>query len=1010
VADAPLDTCGCCEGIAPATPAATVNPPGQTRLVYRVGTHARFRESMLAAIRRQPALAGLATRADGDPSVAVTDAFATALDVLTFYNERFVNEGYLRTATERRSVLELARAIGYELAPGVAASTYLAFTLEEAPGAPQRITIAAGAKAQSIPGQDELPQVFETGAAIEARPAWNAMRPQLFARTLPKPNVTSLWFAGTATNLRQGDAILFVHAEGAQTLPTNDAASRWQLRRLLEVTQDDDGRRTFVRWGKPLNSHSSPETTVHALRTRAYLFGHNAPPTSSLLMTQNLAQKAAAPTVLQVMSEVGTTIGSEAVAPFMETVKSALTQAAEDLRIKATALNAALDPALRNLALDTGETLSETLDLVTELGNGFDNTFLGFVDLVVGDKVEQLKTASDSMQTMLGHLQKVLGGLIAAGVEAAPAIATFASDLAQIFLRLKLAEGKSYVDLAANTAQAIPTAMQQVSDAAASLAQPAAAVLPTPDDSFAANILRINLDMVYGQVVASEGTDHRFAGLITPTETSVFKITAVAEESVAEYTMSGKTTQLTLNANVPAVHNRRNTTVYCQSEQLTVAEAPLDDPMPRNVIALDRVVDGFGKGQRLAFTGRTIDADGKVAPESVGEIAELESANVVDGRTRLTLVADLVHDFQRAAVRINGNVAPATHGETRKEVLGSGDASVPLQTFTLKQTPLTFVRATNAAGAASTLRIRVNDVLWSQSPSLYTAQPDDDSYIVRLGDDGKAVLTFGDGARGRRLPTGTENVEATYRIGIGEAGLVKANQISLLVSRPLGVKEVVNPLAPEGAENPETLDTARENAPLKVLTLDRVVSLTDFENFARAFGGIAKARAVWLWDGERRLVHLTLAAPKAQPVAADSDLGRALRTALDGARHPAIPLRLGPMELKVFSLAARVKVDARYETEAVHAAIRDRLIDVFSFERMAFAQGVAASHILAEMQTVTGVVAVDLEALYFDATGPGTAVPSGLPALGARWAGNVVATDQMLVLDPNGITLTELTP
>ena len=359
MADAPLDTCGCCEGIAPATPAATANPPGQTRLVYRVGTHARFRESMLAAIGRQPALAGLATRADGDPSVAVMDAFATALDVLTFYNERFVNEGYLRTATERRSVLELARAIGYELAPGVAASTYLAFTLEEAPGAPQRITIAAGAKAQSIPGQDELPQVFETGAAIEARPAWNAMRPQLFARTLPKPNVTSLWFAGTATNLRQGDAILFVHMTGAQTLPTNDSASRWQLRRLLEVTQDNDGRRTFVRWGKPLNSHASPATTVHALRTRAYLFGHNAPPTSSLLMTQNLAQKAAAADCAAGDVQVGTTIGSEAVAPFMEYGEERTHASRRRLEGQGRRSERGVDPALRNLALDTGETLEQ---------------------------------------------------------------------------------------------------------------------------------------------------------------------------------------------------------------------------------------------------------------------------------------------------------------------------------------------------------------------------------------------------------------------------------------------------------------------------------------------------------------------------------------------------------------------------------------------------------------------------------------------------------------------------
>ena len=73
---------------------------------------------------------------DDDPAIATLDGWATVLDVLSFYQERIANEGYLRTATERRSILEMARSIGYELRPGVAAGTFLAFTLETAQGAP----------------------------------------------------------------------------------------------------------------------------------------------------------------------------------------------------------------------------------------------------------------------------------------------------------------------------------------------------------------------------------------------------------------------------------------------------------------------------------------------------------------------------------------------------------------------------------------------------------------------------------------------------------------------------------------------------------------------------------------------------------------------------------------------------------------------------------------------------------------------------------------------------------
>jgi hypothetical protein len=52
-------------------------------------------------------------------------------DILTFYQERIANESYLRTATERLSILEQSRLLGYQLGPGLAAATHLAFTLEE---------------------------------------------------------------------------------------------------------------------------------------------------------------------------------------------------------------------------------------------------------------------------------------------------------------------------------------------------------------------------------------------------------------------------------------------------------------------------------------------------------------------------------------------------------------------------------------------------------------------------------------------------------------------------------------------------------------------------------------------------------------------------------------------------------------------------------------------------------------------------------------------------------------
>jgi hypothetical protein len=168
-----LSACGCCEGIGPSTPARVVNRPGLSAIAYRVGTWHEFKRSLLAALAagEHPELAGLTTRGDDDFTIALLDAFASVADVLTFYGERIANEAYLRTATERLSVVELARQIGYEASPGVASSTLLAFTVEDPPGgamaadAPTTVAVDSGVKVQSVPGHDEKPQMFETVAA-----------------------------------------------------------------------------------------------------------------------------------------------------------------------------------------------------------------------------------------------------------------------------------------------------------------------------------------------------------------------------------------------------------------------------------------------------------------------------------------------------------------------------------------------------------------------------------------------------------------------------------------------------------------------------------------------------------------------------------------------------------------------------------------------------------------------------------------------------------------------------
>ncbi|MFL6284926.1 MAG: putative baseplate assembly protein [Pyrinomonadaceae bacterium] len=347
--------------------------------------------------------------------------------------------------------------------------------------------------------------------------------------------------------------------------------------------------------------------------------------------------------------------------------------------------------------------------------------------------------------------------------------------------------------------------------------------------------------------------------------------------------------------------------------------------------------------------------------------------------TTLLFSTELAYCYKRDTVRIYGNVVRATHGETRTEVLGSGDASKAMQSFTLKQSPLTYVSAPTASGVESTLKVRVNDVLWRETDTLAGLTPLDREYVTKADEAGATTVVFGNGRDGARLPTGNENVRAIYRSGIGKGGNLKARQINQPTTKPLGVKEVVNPLAATGGADRESRDEARRNAPLAVMALDRLVSTRDYEDFSRTFAGVAKASAARLSDGRRRVVHVTIAGADDGPISPTSDLFVNLREALHKYGDPHQPVELATRHLKTLFVSANVKVHPDYLWESVEPKIRAALLERFSFYRRDLGQDALLSEAVASAQGVEGVVYVDFD--IFDDMGEGTD-PSLLLRLG----------------------------
>jgi Baseplate J-like protein len=916
-----LSGCGCCAGTDVDTPAVIDNAPGLDAVAYRVGTHATFKESIQARLSSSDfaALAALRSRDNDDFTLALADGFAVMADVLTFYQERIANEAFLRSSTERRSVLELARLLGYELDPGVAADAWLAFTLEAAPGAPAEaarpVAIAPDTKVQSVPGPDEAPQTFETVAAITARVDRNAIPVQTRERQLIGFGDTELYLLRTGQQLDPGDIVLIVGAERRRYR----GSENWDVRVVRAVEPDDRRGVTRITWVEPLG-HVTPrvepateQTEVFVFRQRAALFGHNAP--SPWLLSTN-----------------GTNLANLANLATGQWNNYQIQDQRIDLdqqypKVVAGGWIALVSAEIRHQP--------SSLPGYVELYNAVSVGHRSRTDFGLSSKVTRVDLDTGEHLDWFG----LPDTLVLAQSEALP--------LAERPIRAPLygdrvALASVVPDLLLGQPMAVTGARQHVRVAAGArgleLLVGAEAVQLQPGD---------RLELAAAPTRALSGN---LVEQLEPDEL----MAAIDADGVSPlgWTLIGV--------------DGRTGTLEAGADAFELDPATKDDPIVSEVATVAVAADGVEQDRE---------------------------------RTRLRLSMPLRGVYDRETMVINANVAPATHGETVSEILGSGDAAHADQEFPLKQVPLTYVSAVTPTGRRSTLTVRVNDTLWEERDTLYGAGERDRAFTTRTNDDATTTVVFGDGVEGARLPSGTQNLRASYRKGLGAAGNVRSGQLTTLLTRPLGVTGVINPEAAAGGEEPESIDDARRNAPLTVLTLGRAVSRRDYEDFARSFAGIAKAHALWIPSGPARGVFITVAGPLGVAIAEGGTTQTKLVAALRASGDPLLPLDLRTYRAASFLLRARIKVADDAVAEDVVADVRASLEAVFGFDARDFGQSVSIDEVVAVIHRSPSVVAVDVDELRRTDQAATPAVRARLVAALPEVSGATVTPAEILTLD-----------
>src|ERR1044072_8764515 len=973
-------SCGCCAGTRKITPVSTDNRPGLDQLSYRIVTHGASFEMMKPRLGNMVVVAtgpdgqtfetfyplqDLTTRQTSDPAIALLDGWATVGDVLTFYQERIANEGYLRTATERRSILELARLVGYNPPPAVASTVYLAYTLEDTQIEP--VEIPLGARSQSIPNPGETAQSFETSESLIARREWNNLQVRLQQpQAITFDNavfVEKIHVAGINTNLKAGDLLLLAFSEDGKDSVVRTVASI--------ATQFEQNRTEISLQPLPVDVATAlPILLEFVNKVEAF----QKPPGVKDLVP---------PLVRTLLSRVRLGTASPASRWGQLFLPRPTFVDTDPVRVATIEFNDKLDAALEGLSAPASKVIGKTEPAAFVPDLLKPRKLQAASSLQLGRSLEEIfKPGTDAPAQLLVNFDPVLKDTFYTAWANA-SLSSNPRDLKAVYVL------RTQAPLFGATVTDQPTYYLEdirVPDGNGGTLTHVKGELKTQDLWLP---WEVNTDEDNNALFLDQAHDDilpaSFVLIQTPsgvfTTREVHQVVDAQSIQRTAYGISGKTTRLTLadewwetDSQDDISETLRKTLVFGQSEQLTLVDEPIkssiqvDKDNRKNGIVLDGLYNEFPSGRWVVFSGERDDIPNVKGVKGVEllMVAGLRQVDpVVAGdtiHTALILATPTAYSYKRDTLTIYGNVVKATHGETTNEPLGSGDGSQPLQSFTLKQPPLTFVPAPNAQGVESTLHVYVNNVEWHEADTLAGLGPKDRNFITKTDDADNVTLTFGNGIEGSRIPTGVLNVNSTYRKGIGKPSQVKADQINILQTKPLGVKSVINPLRPGGGADKKARDTARENAPLAVMALDRLVSLQDYGDFTRTFAGIAKESAKRLSDSRRQFIHLTIAGVDDIPIDPLSDLYRNLLEALRKLGDVSVPIQIDSRELIILVLSARMRLQPDYLWDPVALEVRTALLDKFGFRKRALGQPALLCEIIGAIQSIEGVAYVDVDA------------------------------------------------
>lgn len=251
--------------------------------------------------------------------------------------------------------------------------------------------------------------------------------------------------------------------------------------------------------------------------------------------------------------------------------------------------------------------------------------------------------------------------------------------------------------------------------------------------------------------------------------------------------------------------------------------------------------------------------------------------------------------------------------------------------------------------------VNENNVLktWTEVET-FVGQGAKDIFITEIDEIDRTYIVFGDGINGRKPPQGSE-IFCTYVIGGGSNTNVGIGTITENKGDIIDIVSITNLTPATGGKDRETIEEAKQNAPIFFKTSERAVTRSDFITLSKRVEGVKRAQA--LSNGTIIDVYIASSDNNGIPT---EELKNSVFSYLNERKIITFIINILEPNFPKVDVTATIIPSSDVDSTTAIEAVKAKLNEIFSIDNKDFEQGEKLGYIYSQLLNLDEVDTVEI--------------------------------------------------